>query len=79
MFSFYFSTVLASFIGTALERINLGTVGYGILIGWLLLLLLFIVAMEYLNRKYPVSRPNFQTSINLNRTGKIFYCNFFIK
>jgi len=58
------------FIGTALKRINLGTIGYGILIGWLLFFILFIVQIEYVNKKYPASRPNFQTSINLNSTGK---------
>jgi hypothetical protein len=58
------------FIGSALKRMELGTVGYGILIGWLLYFLSSIILIEYANKKYPPSQPNFQTNINLSSSGK---------
>jgi hypothetical protein len=57
------------FIGSALKRMELGTVGYGILIGWLLYFLSSIILIEYANKKYPPSQPNFQTNINLSSSG----------
>jgi hypothetical protein len=58
------------FIGSALKRMELGTIGYGILIGWLLYFFSAIILIEYVNKKYPPSQPNFQTNISLNSSGK---------
>ena len=67
------------FIGSALKRMELGTVGYGILIGWLLYFLSSIILIEYANKKYPPSQPNFQTNINLSSSGKYNFFNFYFK
>ncbi len=46
--------VLAMLLGASIDEMNLGSVGYGLLIGWILWLILLITAIEffdYLNSK----------------------------
>ena len=70
LFSFWSILVLAMFIGTGLKRMNLGSHGYGILIGWSLFVIILYILLEIANRKYVSSEPNLSPDLYMHNIGK---------